>query len=221
MTDGKYGPNTEAVERFAAWVRTLDTAVPDPDGFSGSWDMDTPYARAYADRRGYAVAWDLLTRVSLRPPEEATAAKFACAAIVVRDLLSPEHFALFTAPFADKYDFDAMAPREAVVLKRRDATLKPLRVAHALPKAWTPGYQEGGVFGPHGGGRAEPCEAEVRADRLPDLILTGRYRAVRGPGLESASLSTVGDSRPVAECVKGCFATYGAGHRGCMHRRAT
>ena len=74
MTD-KYGPNTPAVEALLARVLTL---TPDEADRLGA-------ARDAAGDAARGAAWD--------------AARVAAWALVVRDLISPEHFAALTGPW--------------------------------------------------------------------------------------------------------------------------
>ena len=242
MISGKYGPNTAAVEKFAAWCGERE--VVETDAMVTTWDRGSWLKRYWARMDGEPL------------PCRCGAASYACAALVVRDIMPPEDFALFTAPFADEYDFDAMAPRAKAEEAREasrgetrycgvDGCLSAMHGPHwhgadagaattrvevnAAPRdPWVPaGRAWVGEFHNY-----EPREKEVRVERIKGALVaatgerldlthyepTGRHRAVRGPGIESAFLSTGGRSRPVAECVKGCLRTFGA--KGCMHERA-
>jgi hypothetical protein len=75
VTTDIYGPNTTAV---AAFIERLRTLTPEQASrIAAAWD-----AAAVRD-----AAW--------------VAAWYAAAALVVRDLISPEHFAILVQPFVD------------------------------------------------------------------------------------------------------------------------
>jgi hypothetical protein len=119
MTTDLYGPNTPAVAAFIARLRTLTPEQADRLNAAwvaagdAAWDGVAAWeaAGAAAGDAGDAAwvawvaaryaAWDAVATWDAAGAAAGAAAGDAALALVVRDLISPEHFATLVAPFVE------------------------------------------------------------------------------------------------------------------------
>jgi hypothetical protein len=107
VTTDIYGPNTIAVAAFIERLRTLT-----PEQASrlnaawvaagdAAWDGVAAWDARVAARDARAAARDARYAARYAARDARDAAGDAAVALVVRDLISPEHFALLVAPFVE------------------------------------------------------------------------------------------------------------------------
>ena len=117
MSEKNYGPNTAEVDAYLAllpkltgeqWAAARDTAWAAASSRSGSAACDATWDAAWDATR--AAAWDAAWHAALDDAlDDAWVAAQAAVALVTRDLITPEHFDILTAPLhAAGIDFDAL-----------------------------------------------------------------------------------------------------------------
>ena len=111
MSEKKYGPNTADVEAYLALLPKLTDEQREAareTGWDASWSFEWHVAADAA--LGAAGAASRYTGWWTAAPAS-WAASWAAMALVVRDLIAPEHFDILTAPMrAAEIDFDALTP---------------------------------------------------------------------------------------------------------------
>ena len=127
MTEKKYGPNTAKVEAFLALLPKLTdeqwAAAREAGGdasWSFEWHVAADAALGAAEAAERIAEWDA-AEVAVRPAAAsrwrvaaAWAAAWGAAALVMRDLITPEQFDILTAPMrAAEIDFDALTTGSA------------------------------------------------------------------------------------------------------------